>query len=97
MKAWRIFGHKDAEWSLLIHAETESKAKSIARGIWPEPDSFEWIYVIAIRPPEVKQFDYLPFTGKNVAHLFTYEDGSKMLPADHINFCPCELCRKTMP
>ena len=93
MKAWRIWGYPDAEWSILIHAETEAKAKSIARGVWPDPDGFDWIYVKALRPPEVKQFDYLPFTGNNVAQLFTDEDGNKMHPADHINFCPCEICK----
>lgn len=84
---WRIF----TDWTILIHANTREQARKIARDVWPEQHTPDYINIRAIRVPEV---DNKPFTYENLPDGLFKDDEEYPLKDYWYNFCACEICTK---
>lgn len=101
LKAWFVkIGDDTGNW--LIHAETLSKAKMIARRY---TDISDWdAEYIDLRTNRCKSLDGKPFTLENAAAVLFFpddvdEDGHKYTGEyctrqDYRNQCPCDICKE---
>jgi hypothetical protein len=102
MKAWKVGWQDFSEGVWLVHAESPSKAKQIARTRTDMIDfDYEYVDLRAKRCPEL---DDLPLDIENAEKVLWFPDaidedgkpyfGEYCTREDYVNRCPCEICRE---